>query len=55
MRILLFISVVILSSCKNDNKLTFFNGKILILEQKRSSLFGLTFCETNKTIHTIHV
>ncbi len=29
MRILLFISVVILSSCKNDNKLTFFNGKIL--------------------------
>ena len=29
MRILLFISVAILSSCKNDNKQTFFNGKIL--------------------------
>ena len=29
MRILLFISLLILSSCKNDNKQTFFNGKIL--------------------------
>ena len=29
MRILLFISLIILSSCKNDNKQTFFNGKIL--------------------------
>ena len=29
MRILLFISLVIISSCKNDNKQTFFNGKIL--------------------------
>jgi len=29
MRILLFISLLILISCKNDNKQTFFNGKIL--------------------------
>ena len=29
MRILLFISLLTLSSCKNDNKQTFFNGKIL--------------------------
>ena len=29
MRILLFISLIILSNCKNDNKQTFFNGKIL--------------------------
>ena len=29
MRILLFLSLLILSNCKNDNKQTFFNGKIL--------------------------
>ncbi len=29
MRFLLFISLIILISCKNDNKQTFFNGKIL--------------------------
>ena len=29
MRIFLFISLLILSSCKNHNKQTFFNGKIL--------------------------
>ena len=29
MRILLFISLIIFISCKNDNKQTFFNGKIL--------------------------
>ncbi len=29
MRFFLFISLIILSSCKNDNKQTFFNGKIL--------------------------
>ena len=35
MRILLFISLLILSSCKNDNKQTFFNGKILNKSSKK--------------------